>query len=64
LTSQQSKEAPEYQMLPSLDHTNRMQPKGQVSTIKDFLKSCMKVLSDPSSVKILENILEKCSSET
>jgi hypothetical protein len=51
-------------MLPSLDHTNRMQPKGQVSTIKDFLQSCVKVLSDPSSVKILQNVLEKCSSET
>jgi hypothetical protein len=37
---------------------------GQVSTIKGFLQSCVKVLSDPSSVKILQNILEKCSSET
>jgi hypothetical protein len=37
---------------------------GQVSTIKVFFQSCMKVLSDPSSVKILQNILEKCSSET
>jgi hypothetical protein len=31
--------------------------------IKGFLKSCVKLLSDPSSVKILQNILEKCSSE-
>jgi hypothetical protein len=58
------KEATEYEMPPSLDHTNGMQPKGQVSTIKDFFQSCVKVLSDPSSVKILQNILEKCSSET
>jgi hypothetical protein len=58
------KEAPEYEMSPSLDHTNGMQPKGQVSTIKDFFQSCVKVLSDPSSVKVLQNILEKCSSET
>jgi hypothetical protein len=63
-TAQQSKEAPEYEMPPSLDHTNRIQPKEQVSTIKDFLQSCIKMLSDPSSVKILQNILEKCSSET
>jgi hypothetical protein len=63
-TTQQSKEAPEYEMMPSLDHTNRMHPMGQVSTIKGFLQSCVKVLSDPSSVKILQNILEKCSSET
>jgi hypothetical protein len=62
-TAQQDKEAPEYEMPPSLDHTNGMQPKGQVSTIKGFLQSCVKVLSDPSSMKILQNILEKCSSE-
>jgi hypothetical protein len=58
------KEAPEYEMFPSLDHTNGMQPKGQVSTIKGFFQSCVKVLSDLSSVKIFQNILEKCSSET
>jgi hypothetical protein len=51
-------------MLPSMDHTNRMQPKEQVSTIKEFFQSCVKVLSDPSSLKILQNILEKCNSET
>jgi hypothetical protein len=63
-TAQPFKEAPEYEMSPSLDHTNGMQPMGQVSIIKGFFQSCMKVLSDPSSVKILQNILEKCSSET
>jgi hypothetical protein len=63
-TMQPFKEAPEYEMSSSLDHTNGMQPKGKVSTIKGFLQSCMKVLSDPSSMKILQNILEKCSSKT
>ena len=63
-TVQQSKEAPEYEMPPSLDHTNEMKPTGQVSTIKGFLKSCVKVLSDTSYVKILQNILEKCSIKT
>jgi hypothetical protein len=62
-TTQPVKEAPEYKMPPSLDHTNEMQPKGQVSTIKYFFQSCIKVLSDPSSVKILQNILEEFSSE-
>ena len=57
------KEAPEYKMPPSLDHTNEMPPKGKVSTIKDFLQSCIKMLTDPSFVKILQNILEKCSCE-
>jgi hypothetical protein len=51
-------------MPPSLDHTKGMQPMGQVSVIKGFLQSCVKVLSDPSSVKILQNILEKCSNDT
>jgi hypothetical protein len=51
-TAQQSKEASEYKMPPLLDHTNKVQPMGQVSTIKGFLKSCVKVLNDPSSVKI------------
>jgi hypothetical protein len=47
----------------SLDHTSRIQPKEQVSTIKEFLQSCIKMFSDPSFVKILQNILEKCSNE-
>jgi hypothetical protein len=63
-TAQQSKEEPEYEMPPSLDHTKEMQPLGQVSTIKGFLQSCVKLLNDPSSVKILQNILERCSIET
>jgi hypothetical protein len=32
--------------------------------IKDFFQSCIKMLNDPSSVKILQNILEKYSGET
>jgi hypothetical protein len=62
--AQPAHEAPEYKMFPSLDHTNGTPPKGKVSTIKDFFQSCIKMLSDPSSVKILQNILEKCSNET
>jgi hypothetical protein len=62
--AQPTHESLEYKIPPSLDHTNRMPPKGQVSTIKYVLQSCIKMLSDHSSVKILQNILEKCSSET
>jgi hypothetical protein len=62
-TMQLVHEAPEYEMTLSLDHTNGMPPKGKVSTIKEFFQSCTKMLSDPSSVKILQNVLEKCSSE-
>jgi hypothetical protein len=63
-TAQQNKEAPKYKMPLVLDHINEMKSMGQVSNIKGFLQSCVKVLSDPSSVKILKNILEKCSIET
>jgi hypothetical protein len=51
-------------MPPSLDDTKEMQPLGQVSMIKGFLQSCVKLLNDPSSVKVLQNILERCSVET
>jgi hypothetical protein len=64
LIAQGSKEVPEYKMPPSLDHTKEMQPLGQVSTIKGFLQSCVKILNDPSSLKIMQNILERCSIET
>jgi hypothetical protein len=47
-------------MPPSLDHTKEMQPLGQVITIKGFLQTCIKILNDPSSLKILQNILEIC----
>jgi hypothetical protein len=63
-TTQPAHEAPEYEMSSALDHTKGIPPEGQVSTIKDLLQSCIKMLSDPSSVKILQNILEKCSNET
>jgi hypothetical protein len=51
-------------MPPLLYHTNKMQPMRQVSTIKGFLQSSIKVLNDPSSAKISKNLLEICSIET
>jgi hypothetical protein len=48
----------------SLDHTKEMKPLGQVSTIKRFYQSCVKLINDPSYVKILQSILEICSVET
>jgi hypothetical protein len=50
--------------MPSLlDHTKEEKPLGQVSTIKGFLQSWVKLINDPSSVKILQNMLEICSIE-
>jgi hypothetical protein len=50
-------------MPPLLNHTKETQPLGQVSTIKGFLQSCVRLLNDPSSVKVLQNMLEICSIE-
>jgi hypothetical protein len=47
----------------SLDHTNDAQPLGQVSTIKDFLQFCVKMLNDPLYVKVLQNMVEICNTE-
>jgi hypothetical protein len=52
-----------YEMPSSMDHTNKGQPLEQVSTIKTFLQSCVKLLNDPSSVKVLQNMLERCNTE-
>jgi len=51
--AQQNREAPKYEIPLLLYHTNEMQSMGQASTIKGFFQSCVKILSDPSSLKIL-----------
>jgi hypothetical protein len=48
-------------MSSSLDHTNEARPIGQVSTIEDFLQSCVKLLNDPLYVKVLQIMLKRCS---
>jgi hypothetical protein len=47
----------------TMDYTSEVPPIAQVSTIKNFLQSCVKLLNDQSSVKILQNMLEKCNIE-
>jgi hypothetical protein len=47
----------------SMDHTNEAQPLGKVSTINTFLQSNVKLLNDPSFVKVLKNMLEICDIE-
>jgi hypothetical protein len=54
---------PMYEMPLSMDHTSEARPLAQVSTIKSFLQSCVKLLNDPSSVKFFQNILEICNIE-
>jgi hypothetical protein len=44
-----------------MDHTKGTHPMGQVSTINGFLQSYIRLLDDPSSVKVLQAMLEICS---
>jgi hypothetical protein len=52
-----------YEMPSSMDHISETQLVEQVSTINNFLQSCDKLLNDPSSVKLLQHILERCNTE-
>jgi hypothetical protein len=52
-----------YDMPLSMDHTIKSPPLVQVSTIKTFLQSCVKLLNDLSSVKVLKNMLEICNTK-
>jgi hypothetical protein len=40
-----------------MDHTSKGQPSEQVSNLKNFLQYCVKLLNDPSSIKVLQNLL-------
>jgi hypothetical protein len=52
-----------YEIPSSMDHTSKGQPLEKVSTIKTFLESCVKLLNEPSYVKVLQNMLEICNRE-
>jgi hypothetical protein len=61
--TQHTQNVPTYEIPSSMDHTDEAQPLEQVSNIRNFLQSCVKLLNDPSSVKILKNMLERCNAE-
>jgi hypothetical protein len=52
-----------YKIPLSMDQTNEAQVVEKVSTIETFPQSCVKLLNDPSSVKVLKNMLEICNTE-
>jgi hypothetical protein len=52
-----------YEIPSSMDHTSKGQPLEKVSTINTFLQSCVNLLNDPSFVKVLKNLLERCNIE-
>jgi hypothetical protein len=46
-----------------MEHTSEVPPIAQVSTIIFFMQSRVKLLNDPSSIKVFQNILERCNIE-
>ena len=54
---QQTHDPPMYEIQSSMDHTSKGQPLEKVSTINTFSQSHIKLLNDPSSVKVLQNML-------
>jgi hypothetical protein len=53
-----------YEMPSSMYHTSEAQPLEQVTNIKKFLQSRVRLLNEPTSVKLLQNLLERCNIET
>ena len=43
-------------------HTNQEQYSEQLSNLRNFFGSCVKLLSDKNSLQVLQNLLEKCNS--
>jgi hypothetical protein len=55
-------EIPVYGMPSLFDQTNQEQSLEQVSNLRIFLGSCVKLLNDKNSLQVLQNLLEKCNS--
>jgi hypothetical protein len=55
-------DVPVYDMPHLFDQTNRDQPSEQVSNLRNFLGSCVKLLNDKTSLQVLQSLLEKCNS--
>jgi hypothetical protein len=62
-TVQHTHNVPMYKIPLSMDHTSEVPPIAQVSTIKTFMQSCVKLMNNPSSVKVLQNMLERCNTK-
>jgi hypothetical protein len=59
----QLENAPIYGIPFSMDHTSEGQPLDQVSTINTFLQYCVKLLNNPSSIRVLQDMLEICNTK-
>jgi hypothetical protein len=63
-TMQHTQDVPMYEMSSALDHTSEVHPGNQVSCIKTFLQSCIQLFKDPSSVIVLQNLLDRCTTNS
>jgi hypothetical protein len=61
--AQQLENPPIYGVAFSMDHTSEVQHLEQVSTINTFMQSCVKLFNDPSSIKVLKYIIERCNTK-
>jgi hypothetical protein len=61
--AQQLENPPIYGIPFSMDHTSEGQPLEKVSTINTFLQSCVKLLNDPSSIRVLQYVIEICNTK-
>jgi hypothetical protein len=48
--------------LPYLIIPTKTHPSDQVSNLKNFLGSCVKLLNDKNYLQVLQSLLEKCNS--
>jgi hypothetical protein len=62
-TTQHTQNVPMYKIPLSMDHTNEVPIFSTSKYHKDFLQSCVKLLNNPSSIKVLQNMLEICNTE-
>jgi hypothetical protein len=46
-----------------MDHTNEGQPLEQVTTINSFVQYYVTLLNGPSSVRVLQDIQERCNTK-
>jgi hypothetical protein len=58
-TMQHTQDVPMYEMSSTLDHTSEVHMGNQVSCIKTFLQYCIQLFKEPSSVIILQNMLDR-----
>jgi hypothetical protein len=61
--AQKNQNSPMYEIPSSVDHTTKAKSLEKVSNIKKIMQSCVKLLNDPSSVNILQNMIEICNIE-